>query len=126
MCAWQPISRVSIGKVRLNTNEIQSFSLEDYVPSDAKEVLIFATISTGHFSNAEDKVGYMTMWTSNGPLKYEKYLSYHMYPQNAWSTNSDNMFFPVTPNKTLHLSFDTLIPEDGGKFINVYVTGYRI
>ena len=126
MCAWQPLSRVSIGTVNPGIAENQSFSLTNFVPSDAKEVLIFATISTGEFPTDEnDKVGILSMWTSNGPLEYKKHLSYHMFHQVAWSINSDNMSFPVTPDMTLYLSFEPPLPEGGQQSVNVYVTGYR-
>ena len=104
------------------TPAIQTFSYPTDVPPEAKEVLIYVAGYTG--SNAMSQNVEVTLETSEGGDRYTKYYFRYIHSQNAVSYNSENMFFPVTRDRCIHVKY----PE--GKLItnyqlDLFAIGYR-
>ena len=95
------------------------------VPSDAREILVYITLATGHNASTDTDVE-LTLWTSDGKQDYKKYLYGRAYNQQAWSYNSQSMFFPATSDKKLRVSVAySNSPGSGNKMSTLYVIGYR-
>jgi hypothetical protein len=57
-------------------------------------------------------------------IKYANYITIKCYPgQNAWNTNSDNMWLPVGEGRKVHV----VLPNSfgGNLWISIYAIGYR-
>ena len=82
---------------------------------------MYAEVQVG--SSSPDKASRLKLYTEEGSKRYEQYLVVHTYNQNAWSTNSDNMWFPLTESRRLHME----IPDShsGNVSATVFVIGYR-
>ena len=124
--AWQPLPWTPLGEVDVrNTGSVQTYSFADAgVPGLAKEVLIYVTLRTG-YNDGQDAQIQVALWTTDGVLQYKKYLYNHLYPQVAWSCNSENMFFPVG-SCDLTLYAQVMGPEPKAAFCYLYVIGYRL
>ena len=124
---WQPIAKTKLGDVDLQKpSSIQTFNLSAAgVPHSAKEVLIYITLRTGWDTGRSDDIE-VAVWTTDGVLEYKKYLYGHLYGQDAWSYNSENMSFPVTPDLTLNAQFSGPPPTQKLDECQVYVIGYRL
>ena len=116
-----------LGNIDLNTpGTTQEFSFSGTgVPSDAREILVYITLATAHNASTDTDVE-LTVWTSDGKQDYKKYLYGRAYNQQAWSYNSQNMFFPATSDKKLRVSVAySNSPGSGNMSSVLYVIGYR-
>ena len=104
---WISIPFTQIGTTNLKHAATLSFTIPSVVPSSAKEILIHAGFSTGTSNNGP--LQYIKIFTQIGTTKYEKYLMMLSYPQNAHNTNSDNMWFPMPPNRRVYLTLQTAV-----------------
>lgn len=94
------------------------------VPSDAREVLIYATMITGNSEGVDADIEVTVYTTDETGLQYKKYLGGHLYNQNAYTSNTENMFFPIAPgHQTLYAQYTG---PSSNYNCNLYVTGYRI
>ena len=122
---WKPLARTELGDVSFKTHSTQTFNLSATgVPSSAKEVFIYITMMTG-YNTCPDSDIEVAVWTSDGNTEYKKYLFGHLYHQTAWSYNSENMSFPLTPgHHTLNVQYTG--PTSIEKYqCHVYVIGYQ-
>ena len=55
--------------------------------------------------------------------RYEKYLMVYSWSQDAISTNSDNMWFPMPPNRRVYLTVPTAHGANAGA--RLFAIGYR-
>ena len=118
---WIPLGKVDFSK----TGSVQTYSFADAgVPGLAKEVLIYVTLRTG-YNESPDADIHIALWTTDGMLQYKKYLFNHLYPQVAWSCNSENMFFPVG-SCDLTLYAQVMGPEPKAAFCSLFLIGYRL
>ena len=62
---------------------------------------MYAEVQAGQSS--PDKTSRLKLYTEEGCERYEQYIVVRTYDQNAWSTNSDNMWFSVTESRRLHM-----------------------
>ena len=99
---WTSVTKTHIGSSNLRHVSTITFTIPNIIPSDAKEVLIFVSVESGRARNghAQD----LKIFTQIGSTRYEKYLTVLAYPQEAWNTNSDNMWFPMPPNRRVYLT----------------------
>lgn len=91
---------------------------------------MYATLATGWNENT-DRDAELALWTSIGQQDYKKFLYARAYEQNAWSYNSENMFFPVPRDMKLRVEYTGPVSTGTGGGTNnmvsaVYVTGYRL
>ncbi len=90
---------------------------------------MYATIRSGR--NEADQDAELTLWTSIGQQEYKKFLYAHLYNQEAWSYNSENMSFPAPMDMKLRVEYTGPANSGAGGSSNnmgstVYVTGYRL
>ena len=103
---------------------IQTFSYAAYIPLEAKEVLIYVAGYTGNNPGRGQDVHVTLETASDDGTWYTKYFYLYLYPQSAISYNSENMFFPVTCDRCIHVKY----PE--GKLttdyqLDLFAIGYR-
>ena len=90
---WISVPETEIGTFVLQEATTESFLIPNVIPDDARDVLVFASISSGHTSRVPyDNV---KIYTLRGSRRYEQYLGLRTWDQNAVNTNSDNMWFPM-------------------------------
>ena len=118
---WTSVPFVHIGTTNLKHAATLSFTIPSIVPSSAREILIHAGFSTGSSNNGPQQ--FIKIFTQIGTAKYEKYLLMHSYPQNAINTNSDNMWFPMPPNRRVYLTLQTAVGSYSGA--RLHAIGYR-
>jgi hypothetical protein len=118
---WTSISIRQIGSSTLRSVGTSSYVIPSSIPSNAKEVLVYAEVLAGYSS--PDTLARLKLFTEEGSKRYEQYILVHTYPQNAYSINSDNMWFPLMSNRRLYMYKPRVL---GGNVIaRVYVIGYR-
>eukprot|EP00731_Ephydatia_muelleri_P011747 Em0006g641a len=120
---WISISKKHIGSVSSASSAIQTFSYAAHVPPEAKEVLIYVSGYTGH--NAQSQSVEITLETSEDGVKYTKCFYLYLYPQNAVSYNSENMFFPVTRDRCIHVKYPEGKPATNYQ-LDLFAIGYRL
>ena len=118
---WTSVPFAQIGTTNLKHAATLSFTIPSIVPSSAREVLIHTAFSTGSSNNGPQQ--FIKIFTQIGTAKYEKYLLMHSYPQNAINTNSDNMWFPMPPNRRIYLTLQTAVGHNSGAWL--HAIGYR-
>ena len=96
---WIPMVKTSLGSVSLQTTGIQAFHLPAAVPATAKEVLLFVDVQIGH--SRPHISSHVKIYTIHNGIHFAKYISVHSYDQDAWSTNSDNIWLPVFASRTI-------------------------
>ena len=122
---WTPISRVLLAHVNmLAGGRHQSFSLPPTVPSCASEVLLFVSYRSGGCFPVSTNI--IQIYTDINSTQYRKYLTAVCYNQNAWNSNSENMWLPVgtvEAEREVHV----LVPYDqnGNRDMKISAIGYR-
>ena len=98
---WTPVNKTEIGRHNLETATTLSFTIPNLIPDTAQAVLLYATVFCGYSSNRgpTDLSYYVVV---NG-TRYENFLHMHGYRQSAINTNSDNMWFPMPPNRLFYV-----------------------
>ena len=98
---WTPVPKTQIADVNTSQQGIQTFDFpKEIIPTAAQEVLIFVSLQSGN-SEPHDARDDIKIFTADESNEYAKYITIHTYRQNAWSTNSDNVWFPVTNNRKI-------------------------
>ena len=118
---WTSVPFTEIGTTNLKHAATLSFNIPSVVPSSATEVLIHAGFYTGSSNNGP--LQYIKIFTQIGTAKYEKYLMMFSYPQSAINTNSDNMWFPMPPNRRVYLTLQTAVGNNAAAYL--HTIGYR-
>ena len=117
---WTSLPMTLIGNLNMETTNVQTFQLPPSVPSTAFQVLIYGYIIAG---NSENKDGNARFYTRQGLTTYDQYLQTRGWPQSAHTVTSENMWFPLTDEKTIHVQLSTTFPGNVWGFVNVI--GYR-
>jgi hypothetical protein len=118
---WTSVPKTNIGNSNLQHASTVSFTIPSVIPSTAREVLIHAGVFSGYTNRGPDHD--LKFFTQIGTTRYEKYLLVYSYPQLAYNTNSDNMWFPMPLNRRIHLAVPTAHGPDAG--VRLYAIGYR-
>jgi hypothetical protein len=118
---WTSVPKTNIGNSNLQHASTVSFTIPSVIPSTAREVLIHA----GVFSGYSNKGPYhdLKFFTQIGTTRYEKYLLVYGWPQHAYNTNSDNMWFPMPPNRRIYLTVPAAHGNNAG--VRLFAIGYR-
>ncbi len=68
-------------------------------------------------------VTHLKIYTEEGDSDYVQYIGIRTYTNQAWNTNSDNLWFPMPSNRKLLVELSNTL----GGYIDtsVYVIGYR-
>ena len=104
----------------METKNVQIFPLPSSIPDSAKEFLVYAYFKAGYSKSAVANARFYTQDT-NG--QYSKYMRVRGYNQVAHTVTSDNMWFPLTSQKTLQLQLSHVM--EGNVVGHVNVIGYR-
>ena len=119
---WTPVSIIQIGSSDINSVATLNYTIPStVVPDTAKAVLIYPTTRCG-YSNADMGADLSYYVVVNG-TRYEHFLHMHAYRQNAYNTNSDNMWFPMPPNRQLYVGIPQAFPNNCHTFVSII--GYR-
>ncbi len=119
---WTSVPITSIGSSNLRHPNTFSFVIPNVIPSTAKNVLIYAVMSCGHANVANTL--HLKIFTQDGSSKrFEKYLYMLTLNQNAYNTNSDNMWFPMPINRRIYMTVDRDIGTNCGAYL--YAIGYN-
>ncbi len=118
---WTSVPLTSIGTSNLRHASTMSFTIPNVIPSSANEVLIHA----GVFSGGSNRGPYhdLKIFTQIGTNRYEKYLLVYSWNQDAINTNSDNMWFPMPPNRRVYLTVPAVHGASAG--VRLFAIGYR-
>ena len=101
----------------------QYFNLGTNIPTSAKEVLVYVSLQVGH-TEPHDKWGDIKIFTADDCNEYAQYMTIRTYRQNAWVTNSDNMWFPVTDRRQVVVNLPHCF-VDNHIHLRLYVIGHR-
>ena len=117
---WTPVTKTEIGNHDLNTATTLNFTIPSLIPSTAQAVLLYSTARCGNSTKAKTDLSYYVV--VNG-TRYEHFLHMHAFLQSACNTNSDNMWFPMPPNRLLYVE----IPQAllGHCYTYIHVIGYQ-
>ena len=118
---WTSVTKTSIGSSNLQHASTMTFTIPNIIPSNASEVLIFMGVYSGR--NINGPYNDLKIFTQIGTTKYEKYLMLYPWGQSAVNTNSDNMWFPMPPNRRVYLTVS--VAHGGYALANLYAIGYR-
>ena len=116
---WTSVPETSIGSSSLQHAATVSFTIPKVIPNSAKEILVHAGVYT---KNSYGGSNYYTIkvFTQIKSSRYEKYVLIY---SGGVNTNSDNMWFPMPPNRRVYITIPTpLGPNSGAK---LYAIGYR-
>ena len=118
---WTPVAKTEFGNSDINTATTLSYTIPNIIPNSARAVLIYPTTRCG-YSNADIGADLSYYVVVNG-TRYEHFLHMHAYRQDAYNTNSDNMWFPMPSNRLLYVGVPITFPNNCHTFVSVI--GYR-
>ena len=118
---WTSVPMTLVGFSDLHHSGIMPFDIPSVIPSSAREVLLLASADVGNSAPLETQ--YLKIYTFQDGRNFEKYLVFKTYTQYAWSTNSDNLWFPMTPSRQVYVELTNALTGNIGFFL--YAIGYR-
>ena len=99
-----------------------TFLVPSVIPSTAREILVYAVVQVGT-SGPSASLDYVKIYTRDKSQEYGKYLGFTTYGQGAYSTNSENMWFPLTCDRRLYVR---VFNEHSGNIkLSLSAVGYR-
>ena len=114
---WTPVNRTEIGQHNLNTATTLNFIIPSLIPNTAQAVLLYVTAHCG-FSTIDMGADISYYVVVNG-TRYEHFLHMFGYRQQAHNTNSDNMWFPMPPNRLLYVGIPQEFPRNCHTYVSV-------
>ena len=118
---WTSVPKTEIGTSTLQEATTESFAIPDAIPDKARDVLVYASISSGY--NPKSSYDDLKISTQRGTKNYEQYLGIATWPQNSINTNSDNMWFPMPNNRRVYVTIPKAFAGSGTTF-RIAVAGY--
>lgn len=121
--SWNSVPKTRIGEINLQQTGTYAFSLPSVIPSSAVEVLVF--VRNWVLNNpTSSSYQYIKIYTQdNDEKRYEKYLFVHsLEGQDAVTYNSDNLWFPATPDRVVFVDLTRSISRAN---LALDVIGYR-
>jgi hypothetical protein len=119
---WTSIPIEYIAKFELTYSATHTLDIPYAVPDSAKEVLVYAVLNVGA-SGPDSRFNIQIYTQEDYNHRYAKYIAVHPYPQSAWSTNSENLWFPMTSDRKFYVNIPR--SDEGNSDIELYVIGYR-
>lgn len=120
---WYSVSSTWIGSLGFHHAGTISFTIPSVIPSSAKEVLIYARAWSAGRQNLHADMD-IKIFTQRGITRYEKYLYLIHNQYDAAIMNSDNMWFPMTPNRRLYVTIP-IARLHSNSLIYLSAVGYR-
>ena len=118
---WTPVNKTQIGSDYLTTATTLSYSIPSIIPSTAREVLVYTTMWCGWNRVTVDAD--ITYFVEVNGIRYEHFLHVYAYRQSAINTNSDNMWFPMPPNRMVYIDVPLAFSSNYRTLVSVI--GYR-
>ena len=118
---WTSVPMTSIGSSQLRHTGTLTYDIPSVIPSGAKEVLVLASVQAGY--SGPDRSHYIKIYTQQNHRQYEKYIMLHSFGQNAWSANSDNLWFPMTSGRQVFV--EKTYAHTGNIGVYLHAIGYR-
>lgn len=119
---WTSVPMTQIGRSNLQHTGTLAYDIPNLIPNSANEVLILVCARVG-YTGPIDRVHYIKIYTEENNQQYEQYIYIMTYPQVAYSTNSDNMWFPMTSGRQVFVKLST--SHTGNLRLILHTIGYR-
>ena len=119
---WTSVPLTLIGNSDLHHTGTLAYDIPSVLPSSAREVLLLASAEVGN-SGPRDYQHFVKIYTHQDGQNFEKYLVIKTYEQDAWSTNSDNLWFPMTTGRQVYVELTKA--HTGNIEFYLYAIGYR-
>ena len=119
---WTSVSMTEIGRSNLQHTGTLAYNIPSIIPNSANEVLILVCARVG-YTGPSDRVHYIKIYTEENSQQYEQYIYIMTYHQNAFNTNSDNMWFPMTSGRQVFVKLSS--SHTGNLRLILHVIGYR-
>ena len=93
------------------------------VPNEAREVLFLVVMHSGNTSQFPSSTHHISLYVEEAGMRYTKYLRFTSYKQDAWNSNTENMWLPMPSDRMVHVH----VPIDLKSNIrcNIFLAGYR-
>ena len=119
---WNSVPLTQIGTINTRTTATQTFYIPSIISDSAREVLVYVHYEAGRNSQ-EISTNVKIFTESNSGQRFEKYIFFKTYPQEAYTATSENMWFPMM-NRRVYAKLTSVLPS-GVNAANVYVIGFR-
>ena len=120
---WTSVPLTSIGSTNLRQSGTLAYDIPSVIPSSAKEVLVLVSAQAGH--SAPNDGYFIKIYTQQNQRQYEKYILLRSHNQNAWNTNSDNLWFPMTTGRQVFVELTSAHSITGTIAVYLHAIGYR-
>ena len=118
---WRPVDKF-IGEGYLSPAQTYQYSIADAIPDTATQFLVYATINCGGNLEEPNVFVDVSVFVNIDGMRLSKYLQVVGYPQEAYNTNSDNMWFPVPSSMVINV--EVPYPVYGICRFRLTATGY--
>ena len=119
---WTSVALTSMASPNLRQTGTMAYAIPSVIPNSAKEVLVLTTIHVGNCGPSE-RVHYIKLYTQQNSQQYAKYIVLKSWQNGAWSTNSDNLWFPMTSGRQVFVELTTA--HTGNLGMTLHAVGYR-
>ena len=120
---WTSVPMTNIGSSELQHAGTLAYDIPAVIPNSAREILVLATVHAGN-AGPNDRIHYIKIYTHcDLNQRYEKYIAVKSYNQDAWSTNSDNLWFPITSDRKIFVELNA--GHTGHMNFTLHAIGYR-
>ena len=122
---WTPVVKTHIGNFSLQNATTYNFQIPDIIPFAAREFMVYGIVKCGRSDPLTNKSkGQIIFYVIHNGLRFDKFLFMESnYNRNAWTTNSDNMWFPMPADRLLHV--EITVDNPGNCSTLFFTTGYR-
>ena len=118
---WTSVPITSMASSDLRQTGTMAYKIPNVIPSSAKEVMILTTVHVGNCGPSE-RVHYIKIYTQQNSHQYAKYIVLKSWQNGAWSTNSDNLWFPMTSGRQVFVELTTA--HTGNLGMTLHAIGY--
>ncbi len=117
---WTSVPKTQIAFNNLNQAATFSYIIPSVIPSDAKNILIFAFADLGSPKNGlAGTGGDIIIFTQDGSNEhYEQYMRLTVW-KGSWRAQTDNMWFPMPANRRIYITVPASMATHGGFYLDL-------
>ena len=119
---WTSVPLTRIGSPDMHGSGTLAYDIPSVIPNSAKELLVYVSAQVGSSGPRADTQD-IKLYTQQDTHQYEKYIFIVTYTQEAYNTNSDNLWFPMTTERKFFVELPSA--HTGWLFLFIYAIGYR-
>ena len=119
---WTSVTITRIAFTQLRHTGTLAYDIPSVIPNTAREVLVLVSVTVGN-SGPDHRTHQLKIYTEQDQRQYEKYVFFISRSQNAWNTNSENMWFPVTSGRQIFVN--SAYAHTGAVEVTLHAIGYR-